>query len=163
MSPVSIRPGTPADVGVFRRALYEALDWNPDEQLPEIEVVLAHPEAARYHTDWGRTGDIGVVAAVDGAPIGAAYCRLFTVDDHGHGFVDEETPEVAIAVWGGHRGQGVGGMLLEALEDVAVGVGIERLSLSVDTENPASRLYLRHGYEVISDDGGSFRMLKSLV
>jgi len=163
MSTVAIRPGTPADLANFQRALYEALNWNPDEQLPEIEVVLAHPEAARYHTDWGRTGDVGVVAVLDGAPIGAAYARLFTVDDHGHGFVDEETPEVAIAVWGGHRGQGVGGLLLDALEVEAQGVGIDRLSLSVDAKNPARRLYLRHAYEVISDDGGSHRMLKSLV
>lgn len=160
---MSIRPGTSADLSTFQRALYEALDWNPEEHLPEIEVVLAHPEAARYHTEWGRVGDIGVVAEFDGAPVGAAYARLFTPEDHGHGYVDQETPEVAIAVWGGHRGQGAGGMLLEALEKVAQGAGIERLSLSVDKENPASRLYLRHGYEVISDDRGSYLMLKSLV
>lgn len=163
MTSVSIRRGTAADLGTFQRALYEALDWNPDEHLPEIDVVLAHPEAVRYHTEWGRTGDIGVVAEFDGAPVGAAYARLFTPDDHGHGYVDEETPEVAIAVWSGHRGQGVGGLLLEALENEAQGAGISRLSLSVDIENPASRLYLRHGYEVISDERGSYLMLKSLV
>ncbi len=163
MSLVSVRPGTAADLGIFQRALYEALDWDPEEQLPEIGIVLAHPEATRYHTDWGRTGDIGVVAVLDGDPIGAACGRLFTAENHGHGYIDEQTPEIAIAVWGGHRGQGVGGLLLEALEVVAHGLGIERLSLSVDTENPARWLYLRHGYEVVGDEGGSYRMLKSLV
>jgi len=163
MDTPSIRPGTPEDLPVIQRVLYEALAWNPEEQLPDIEVVLAHPEAARYHVGWGRVGDIAVIATLDSEPIGAAYGRLFTDEDHGHGFVDEATPEIAIAVWGENRGQGVGGRVLQALEAEALRAGIDRFSLSVDAMNPARRLYIRHGYEVLTDHESSHRMLKTLT
>jgi len=74
-----------------------ALVWNPDRELPPIDVTLEHDEAARYHRDWGRPGDLGIVAAADGGVVGVAYSRLFTHDDHGHGYLDDETPEVAVA------------------------------------------------------------------
>lgn len=70
---------------------------NPDRELPPIDVTLEHDEAARYHRDWGRPGDLGIVAAADGGVVGVAYSRLFTHDDHGHGYLDDETPEVAVA------------------------------------------------------------------
>ena len=159
---VQVRVGTTDDIGVFQRVLYEALAWNPDESIPSIETVLDHPEVARYHHGWGRPGDIGVVAETDHTPIGGAYCRLFTKDDHGHGFVDEATPEVAIAVWSGLRGQGIGGRLLAALEHEVGRAGIRQLSLSVDKTNPAAKLYTRTGYRTIDDSGTSYRMLKAL-
>jgi GNAT superfamily N-acetyltransferase len=161
MTDLTIRPGTDADLPVYQRVLYEALGWQPDSGIPPIEVVLAHPEAARYHGGWGRHGDLGVVAESDGEAVGGAYFRLFTEDDHGHGYVDDETPEIAIAVWGAPRGQGIGGQLLDALHDVARAAGFERLSLSVEVENRAARLYERHGYVTISEDT-SYRMVKEL-
>jgi GNAT superfamily N-acetyltransferase len=69
---------------------------------------MEHPDAAIYHRDWGRHGDLGVIATEDGEVVGVAYCRLFTDDDHGHGYVDAATPEIAIAVREGRRGEGIG-------------------------------------------------------
>jgi ribosomal protein S18 acetylase RimI-like enzyme len=161
MTDVTIRPGTDADLPVYQRVLYEALGWDPDQQLPSIEVVLAHPEVSRYHAEWGRPGDAGVVAEADGEPIGAAYFRLFTEEDHGDGYYDDRTPEIAIAVWGGRRGQGIGGRLLESLHEAGREAGFERLSLSVAADNAAVRLYERHGYITYSRDT-SYRMLKEL-
>ena len=59
----------------------------------------------RYVSGWGRRGDTSVVALEDGFPIGAAWSRLFTRDEPGFGFVDEQTPEVAIAVVPSRRGE----------------------------------------------------------
>lgn len=59
---------------------------------------MRHPEVARYHRGWGRAGDTALIAERGGEFIGAAFYRLFTVEDHGHGFVDEQTPELAIAI-----------------------------------------------------------------
>jgi ribosomal protein S18 acetylase RimI-like enzyme len=160
---VIVREAGADDVAAITWALYAALAWNPDRELPPVELVLQHPEAERYHRDWGRPGDLGVVATIGGELVGVAYCRLFTADDHGHGYVDEETPEVAVAVREGHRGEGVGARLLRELAEIARTRGYARLSLSVDTQNPARRLYERLGYEEIGADEDGMRMLLDLT
>ena len=40
----------------------------------------------------------------------------FHREDHGHGYVDDETPELAVAVWEGRRGEGTGTRLMAAIE-----------------------------------------------
>jgi GNAT superfamily N-acetyltransferase len=154
-----LRPARPNDVEHIRWALYTALAWDPERRLPPPEATLEHPEAVRYHRDWGRRGDLGVVAELDGQVVGVAYCRLFTEADHGHGYVDEATPEVAVAVREGNRGGGLGARLLNALADRARAAGFERLSLSVAARNPARRLYERLGYRELSTEGDAVRML----
>lgn len=47
------------------------------------------------------------------------------------------------------RGRGVGGALLEAAIDFATERGFDQLTLQVFAENPAVRLYERHGFEVV--------------
>jgi GNAT superfamily N-acetyltransferase/DNA-binding transcriptional ArsR family regulator len=150
------------EVGHLQRVLYDAVSWDPDRVLPAFEIVVNHPQLLRYHQGWGRHGDHGVVAELGGEVVGAAFCRLFTKEDHGHGYIDDHTPELAIAVWDGHRGSGIGSRLLVALEEATRDAGIARLSLSVDNENPARRLYLRSGYEPVSSDEGGIRMIKGL-
>lgn len=157
-----MRPATADDVAHIKWALYLALAWNPDRELPPAELTLAHPEALRYHRDWGRAGDLGVIAERGQALVGVAYCRLFTPQDHGHGYVDERTPEIAIAVDKRERGQGLGAILLHALAEQARAAGFTQLSLSVDTDNPARRLYERAGYLTISADEDGTRMLLAL-
>lgn len=157
-----VREAGADDVEAIKWALYAALAWNPDRVLPPVEFVLHHPEAERYHRDWGRPGDLGVIATIGGEVVGVAYCRLFTEDDHGHGYVDDATPEVAVAVREGHRRAGIGARLLQELADVALRNGFTRLSLSVDLENPARRLYERLGYEEVGGDEDGVRMLNEL-
>jgi GNAT superfamily N-acetyltransferase len=159
---VSFRPADEEDAAEIRWGLYEALAWNPALELPPRDAVLAHPEAARYHQDWGRAGDVGVIASVDGETVGVAYCRLFNDGDHGHGYVDERTPEVAVAVRDGWRGSGLGGRLMNELAAAAADAGYSQLSLSVDSANPARRLYERLGYRELTVDEHGVRMLLEL-
>jgi ribosomal protein S18 acetylase RimI-like enzyme len=158
-----LRELTGDDVDHVRWCLYAALAWTPSRKLPPLEVTLAHPEAARYHRHWGRRGDLGVVATEGGEVVGVAYCRLFTAEDHGHGYVDARTPEIAVAVRDGHRGRGLGGRLLTELARVARAAGFAHLSLSVDQGNPAIRLYERLGYREVSRDEDGVRMVTDLV
>ena len=159
---IELRPASADDLEVLKRALFEAVSWNPERELPPYEFVIAHPELARYHDGWGREGDLGVVAVDNGDAVGASLCRLFTAEDHGHGYVDDETPELAVAVWDSHRGQGIGSLLMSAIEDAARDAGFAQISLSVDADNPARRLYERLGYETLTVDDGGVRMLKAL-
>ena len=160
---VVLRAAGVDDVEHIRWALYTALAWNPQRRLPPLEVTLEHQEAARYHRGWGRRGDLGVVAELDGEVVGVAYCRLFTEADHGHGYVDNETPEVAVAVREGRRGRGLGARLMNALSERAHAAGFDRLSLSVAAENPARRLYERLGYRELANDEDGVRMVVELT
>ena len=142
--------------------LYAALAWRPEGEPPSRELTLAHPQAAIFHQGWGRRGDTALVAEVNGTRAGVVWYRFFTEAEHGEGFVDEDTPEVAIAVVEGFRGRGIGQQLMEALHERARGDGIARISLSVDGKNPAKRLYARLGYVEVEPDDELGRMVLDL-
>jgi len=111
------------------------------------EAAFAIPHVRRYLDGWGRPGDAGVVAAAaDGQRLGAAWYRLFPAEDPGWGFVAAGVPELAIGVVAGARGTGIGSGLLDAILAVAREQGYRALSLSVDRQNPARRLYERKGF-----------------
>jgi ribosomal protein S18 acetylase RimI-like enzyme len=127
--------------------LYEAAYWRPDGPKPPRLKALGDPARARYVDGWGRPGDAGIVAlAESGEPVGAAWYRLFPPEDAGFGFVDERTPELSLAVVAEARRRGVGTGLLSALLDRARADDFPALSLSVEPDNPARRLYERHGF-----------------
>jgi len=120
--------------------------------------------AARYVKGWGRPGDTVLIAIDDGFPVGAAWYRLFRRDQPGYGFVDEETPELAIAVVPSRRGRGLGESLLEALVERARADGYGALSLSVPSEDAALvAFYEKQGFSRVRDDEASVTMLRKLV
>ena len=92
---------------------------------------------SRYVDGWGRPATRRVIALDEGFPVGAAWYRLFSSGEPGFGFVDEQTPELSIAVVPSRRGRGFGGELLDALLARASASGLRRrLSLSVDRGQP---------------------------
>ena len=143
---IEIRDLHTDELDFLREMLVAALAWRPGVDLPPVEFVLAHPQVVVFHEGWGRPGDTALVAESGGQRVGVAWFRFFTEEEHGEGFVDEETPELAIAVVEGFRGRGIGRQLLEAAHERARQDGVSRISLSVDRDNPAKRLYVRIGY-----------------
>lgn len=158
----SIRPLSPSDRQLLREMLYLSLHV-PEGGPPFPRDVIDRPEIARYVSGWGRDGDIGFVAvdAGSGEPIGAAWLRLLRGDERGYGYVDDETPELGMAVLPEHRGCGVGSELLGRLLRAAATV-YRSVCLSVSAENPAVRLYERAGFRRVRECGDSLTMLKSL-
>jgi ribosomal protein S18 acetylase RimI-like enzyme len=133
--------------------LYEAMMWRPGPRRFSREEVLSLPEIAVYIGEWGRSGDVGLVAEGNrGEPIGAAWYRFFSEEAHGFGFVNAETPEITIAVREDWRGRGIGGALLEELITQGRERRVPALSLSVEPDNPALRLYERASFRVIRRD-----------
>jgi ribosomal protein S18 acetylase RimI-like enzyme len=117
----------------------------------------------RYVERWGRPGDTALIAIQDFQRVGAAWYRLFKGDNAGYGFVDEETPELSIAVVPSRRGGGLGSELLEALLAQARTDGYGAISLSVEKESPAVGLYERHGFARVQDDDGGVTMKAELT
>jgi ribosomal protein S18 acetylase RimI-like enzyme len=159
---VNIRPARPDDVAFLKKMLYEAARWNPDWPREPIEEVLADPMLVRYHQGWGRPGDGGVVAEIEGEPVGAAWYRVFTAEDPGYGYVDDKTPEVSIAVVPLHRRKGIGEAVLRSCMVQAREEGFQALSLSVAVHNRSRMMYQRAGFEKVAEDRGSWTMVANL-
>ena len=149
-----LRPAVVADAEFLRAMLHEAIFTPPGTPRPAREVV-DHPPLSLYISGWGvRAGDVGLIA-MDPEPVGAAWFRLYPEEAPGYGFVDDATPELSIAVAAGYRNMGIGSKLLTALIELARS-SYPGLSLSVDPENPARRLYTRYGFQA---HGGSERTM----
>jgi GNAT superfamily N-acetyltransferase len=142
-----IRPIQPDDEPFLWDMGWEAMAVDAGMRALGRDAALAMPHFRRHLSGWGRPGDAGVVAiSEDGQRLGAAWYRLFPIEDPGWGFVAPDVPELGIGVVAAARGRGVGGALLAALLELAREQGHRTLSLSVDRENPARRLYERVGF-----------------
>ncbi|HLM58397.1 MAG TPA: GNAT family N-acetyltransferase [Pyrinomonadaceae bacterium] len=155
-----IRTASTADQQFLREMLYQSL-YVPDGGEPFGREVLRRPEVARYVEGWGREGDLGFVAVdvSSGEPVAAVWLRLLAGEEKGYGFVDEETPELGMAVLPEYRGRGVGTALLERLLEEAR-ASYKAVCLNVSEGNPARRLYERAGFEPAGTDGGSVIMIR---
>ncbi len=153
-----VRRGGVQDLRFLRDMLHHAYYWR--ERGPGV----GPGPVALYVKAWGRAGDTAVIALSDGFPVGAAWYRLFRASQPGFGFVDEQTPELAIAVVPNARGKGAGGALLDALLAQARADGHAALSLSVDKHNDgAILLYEKHGFVRIAEDDTSVTMVARLA
>lgn len=123
---------------------------------------MRDPALGHYVSGWHSDRDAGFIAEGK-QPLGAAWWKFFTADDPGYGFVSDTTPEVSIGVRAGSRGEGLGTLLLEALIVEARQRGLPALSLSVEPENPAARLYERLGFITVERRGGAVTMVLTLA
>ena len=161
MKEYRIRPLTPADQTFLWEMLYQSL-YVPVGDAPFERSILNQPEIGQYVKDWGRTNDAGFVAVDDhDRPIGAIWLRLFSGEEKGFGFVNDQTPELGMSVLPEYRGEGIGTSLLSALIKWAED-HYENISLSVASENPVRRLYERQGFTAVGKNGGSITMRNKL-
>jgi ribosomal protein S18 acetylase RimI-like enzyme len=146
----SIRPVTPDDVPFLWEMLYYAAHMSEDGVLSP-EAAKDDPRLNMWVEDWGRGGDRGLVAveADSGRKLGAAWLRL-QPQGFSTGYIDDETPELAIAVLPECTGQGIGSALLTALIG-AVREEVPAIVLTVREGNPARKLYERQGFVAIKE------------
>jgi GNAT superfamily N-acetyltransferase len=150
-----IRNGSFADVPFMRSMLAHAYAWR-------VNALDADIPLTRYVDNWGRAGDLSLVAHETGNRVGAAWFRLFTAGEPGYGFVDEQTPELSISVVPSRRRHGVGQELLDALLGKAKAVGHSAVSLSVEKDSPAVAFYERNGFEPAGESDGGLVMKRAL-
>ena len=165
-----------AEHAVLQKMLYLAIFVPPGDPPPD-EAIIREPRLARIYEDWGRPGDLALVATFQHehdepeggagtedhhrpAIIGAAWYRLYPAEAPGYGFVADDIPELSVAVEPEYRGMGVGTALLRALLSRGTEVGYRAMSLSVDARNPALRLYERLGFQVVESEQNPTMLLE---
>jgi ribosomal protein S18 acetylase RimI-like enzyme len=135
------------DISFLWDMLYKAAAVAESMRVLGKDKALSLPVNRKYVEEWGRPGDAGVIAIDEtDQPLGAAWYRLHSEEAPGYGFISSTIPELTIGVRADARGQGIGQALLQALIALAQSQGYAALSLSVDRNNPACRLYERFGF-----------------
>jgi len=139
------RPLVAADEAFMWEIVYEAAHVFEEDGVGTAEM-RSNPDLYRHVAGWGRSGDLGVVAEIDGVARGAAWLRLLVGTEREVAeYVDELIPELVIAVLPGHEGRGIGTALLTALLEAAFGM-YPAIMLTARASNPAIRLYERLGF-----------------
>ena len=146
------RPVGIHDVRFLRDMLRHAYHWRIAEDT-ERPVY-------RYVQNWGRRGDAGVLRSKARTPTAPPGTASSPSREPGFGFVDEQTPEVTIAIVPSRRGKGAGKELLEALLERARADGYDAVSLSAAPEQ--TPYYERFGFETVRKDEHAVTMLARL-
>ena len=156
---MNIRAANENDLAFLQQMLFEAFFWRPDQDRPDYQEFHQAPAFRVVLSEWGRPGDRAVIAEEGETPVGAAWYRFWTEEDHSYGFVDAKTPELGIGVPADYRSKGVGRALLRALIEAARDEEVGALSLSVEPENFARRLYESEGFVKVGGSGTSWTMV----
>lgn len=145
---VVLRPVTDADrdllTTVFastRSDLLNAVDWAPEQKSAFVAQQFAaqdHHYRAQYPD---ATSD---VIEADGHPVGRVLVAR----------TDTDALILDIALLPEARGRGVGGRVIDELLDEARRTGRSKVSLHVESGNPAKRLYTRLGFRHVEDVSG---------
>jgi ribosomal protein S18 acetylase RimI-like enzyme len=143
---ITLRPAQAEDEPFLLAMLFYAAHMH-DEPGATHAQILERPALARYVVAFGGAGDLGVIAE---GGLGAAWVRLLRGEGRGYGWVDDETPELAIAVAPEAVGRGVGTAMMRELLARARGQ-FPGVSLSVRRDNPARRLYARLGFVPVAE------------
>jgi len=144
---VRFRTLEPADQAALWEWLHLSL-WDPPPAPLRPLEVLEHPRVRIYAEDWGRAGDLGLVAVVDGRDAGACWTRLLP-EGEGLAFVDVDTPQLGIALAPGFRRRGIGTQLMREVLARCWAAGREQVALTVHPANPAIAMYERCGFRKV--------------
>lgn len=147
-----------SNAALLSNFLYEAIFVPSGMQSPSRDI-LADPQLQVYVQDFGKqTGDFGLFAEVEGVIAGAVWARI--MEDYGH--IDNETPSLAIALYKEYRGKGIGTALLQAMLKLLQEQSYEQVSLAVQKENYAVKLYTACGFRVYRESEEEYIMVRSL-
>lgn len=155
---INIRNIQPQEIPVLDDFLYEAI-FIPQGVVPPPRSIIEQDDLQVYVRGFGDDPhDHCLVAEVDGKIAGAVWVRI--MDDYGH--VDDQTPSLAISLYPEYRGQGIGTQLLNQMLDMLRQKGYPQVSLSVQKENYALRMYQKASFETVEDRGEEVLMVRRM-
>lgn len=135
--------------------LYEAI-FQRDETNLISKSVINNPELQVYIEDFGsKKDDYCLCAEVDGKIVGAVWVRNIK----GYGNIDEITPEFAISLYKEFRGYGFGTEMMKRMIAYLKQAGYSKTSLAVQKDNPAVKMYLNVGFQIIDENEEEYIMV----
>ena len=158
---LNFRPLLTSDQDRLWHWLHIAL-WDPPPGESRPIDVLQLPAVRIYAEHWGRSGDVGVVAQVNGADAGASWMRLLPLGV-GLASIDAETPQLGIALEPPFQHRGYGRPLMRETLRVAAQAGYRQVSLTVHAENPARFMYERCGFRKVGRRNGYHLMVAGVA
>jgi ribosomal protein S18 acetylase RimI-like enzyme len=151
-SRIHLRPVSPED-RPFLLAVYSSsraeemamVPWTPEQKA---EFLRSQFEAQDFHYRKYYDGAEYLVIELDAEPIGRLYLHR----------TPAEIRIMDIALLPEHRNQGIGGKLVRDVMNEAAAIGL-KVSLHVESYNPAQRLYRRLGF-VEAGESGVYQLLE---
>ena len=138
--------------------LYEAI-FILKGVAPPPRSIIKNEDLQVYVRDFGQSPDDKcLVAEADGKIVGAIWSRI--KEDYGH--IADGIPSLAISLYKEYRNQGIGTALLQQMIQLLRREGYEKVSLSVQKENYASRMYLKAGFDVLRETEEEYIMVLDL-
>ena len=125
--------------GSTREEELRLVDWSVEQKAAFVQQQFEAQDAYYREHYFPATFD---VIEVDGTPAGRLYVARW----------EDEIRIIDIAILPEHRGRGTGTALLRALLAEAAEAG-KRLSIHVELNNPARRLYERLGFAPVEERG----------
>ena len=153
-----IREILPEEIPVLDDFLYEAI-FIPEGTPVPPRSIIENEGLQVYIRDFGKKPDDRcLVAEADGKIVGAVWTRI--MDDYGH--IDNQTPSLAISLYGEYRHQGIGTQLMRRMLEKLKVDGYPCVSLSVQKANYALQLYRKVGFAPVADHGDELLMVSRL-
>ena len=137
--------------------LYEAI-FIPESMEKPPKAIIEQSELQVYIADFGKEDDWCLVAEVKGKIVGAVWGRI--MNDYGH--IDDETPSLAISLYGEYRHLGIGTALMKAILHLLKEKGYKQTSLSVQKENYSVNMYQKICFKVVSETEEEYIMVCEL-
>ncbi len=76
-----------------------------------------------------------------------------------YGYIDDNTPSLAISLYENYRGHGIGSALLDAMLSLLKEKGYKGVSLSVQKANYAFNMYKKAGFEIVKETNEEYIMI----
>ncbi|MBR2227129.1 MAG: GNAT family N-acetyltransferase [Bacteroidales bacterium] len=153
-----IREIRPEEIPLLNDFLYEAI-FIPEGVPAPPRSIIEHEDLQVYVRDFGKKADDRcLVAEVDGKIVGAVWTRV--MDDYGH--IADGIPSLAISLYKGCRNQGIGTELLREMLQLLRRDGYPKVSLSVQKDNYAFRMYQKAGFKVLKETEEEYLMVCGL-
>lgn len=139
--------------------LYEAI-FIPEGVKKPDKAIINSPELQIYIKDFSKfEDDYCLVAELNKKVVGACWIRI--MDDYGH--IDNNTPSLAISLYPKYRNKGIGTILLKEMINNLRNKKYIRISLSVQKDNYAFKMYKSCGFIVLKETDLEYIMVCNLI
>lgn len=147
MADFKIRKIKTDEFKLLEQFLYEAI-YIPAGAAKPPKDIIERAELQVYISGFGTLPDDHcLVAESDKTVVGACWVRI--MNDYGH--IDNNTPSLAISVLEEYRGRGIGTELITKILDLLRQKHYGQVSLSVQKDNYAAKMYLKVGFRTIKE------------